>query len=35
VQKGLVESAFDDKANDFVFWIKDKDENQEEKPETD
>jgi len=35
VQKGLVESAFDDEANDFVFWVKDTDENTEEKPETD
>jgi hypothetical protein len=30
VQKGLIETAFDDEANDFVFWIK-----EEEKPETD
>lgn len=29
VNKGLVESSFDEQANDFVFWIK------EEKPETD
>jgi hypothetical protein len=34
VQKGLIESAFDDESNDFVFWIK-KDENEKEKPETD
>jgi hypothetical protein len=34
VQKGLVETAFDSEANDFVFWVK-KDENEEEKPETD
>lgn len=33
VQKGLVETAFDSEANDFVFWIKE--ENEEEKPETD
>jgi len=33
VQKGLVESAFDTEANDFVFWVKDQDEK--EKPETD
>jgi hypothetical protein len=33
VQKGLVETAFDDKSNDFVFWVKD--ENEKEKPETD
>lgn len=35
VQKGVVETAFDNEANDFVFWIKDKDENEKEKPETD
>lgn len=32
VQRGLVESAFDSDANDFVFWIK---QNETEKPETD
>ena len=31
VQKGLVESAYDDEIDDFVFWV-DKDK---EKPETD
>jgi hypothetical protein len=35
VQKGLVETAFDDEANDFVFWVKEDDKNNEEKPETD
>jgi hypothetical protein len=37
VQKGLVESAYDSEANDFVFWIKDDNEknNDKEKPETD
>lgn len=30
VKKGLIETAFDDESNDFVFWIKD--ENKE-KPE--
>jgi DNA-binding HxlR family transcriptional regulator len=36
VQKGLVETAFDDESNDFVFWVKDnQDENEKEKPETD
>jgi hypothetical protein len=29
VQKGLVESAFDDTKNDFVFWIKENDEQNE------
>ena len=33
VQKGLIETAFDDESNDFVFWVKD--ENEKEKPETD
>jgi len=31
----LVETAFDDEANDFVFWVKEDDKNSEEKPETD
>lgn len=39
VEKGLVESAFDEESNDFVFWIKKDEENIEkkdcEKPETD
>jgi len=35
VQKGLVESAYDSEANDFVFWIKDENKNDKEKPETD
>lgn len=37
VQKGLVESAFDNESNDFVFWIKEKEneKHQDEKPETD
>lgn len=34
VAKGLVESAFDEKSNDFIFWVKD-DKDQTEKPETD
>lgn len=33
VQKGVVESAFDNETNDFVFWIKDEDKNK--KPKTD
>jgi hypothetical protein len=32
VNKGFIEMAFDDKINDFIFWVKD--ENKE-KPETD
>lgn len=27
VNKGLVETAYDDKCNDFVFWVKDHDKN--------
>tara|TARA_B100001778_G_scaffold333816_1_gene343272 strand:+ start:572 stop:1036 length:465 start_codon:yes stop_codon:yes gene_type:complete len=36
VNKGVVESAFDDEKNDFIFWVKDKyDEFDNDKPETD
>lgn len=35
VSKGLVESAFDDKINDFVFWVKNDNKDDFEKPETD
>ena len=36
VNKGVVESAFDDEKNDFIFWVKDKyDEFNNDKPETD
>jgi uncharacterized FlgJ-related protein len=34
VKKGLIETAFDNESNDFVFWVKD-DQKEEEKPETD
>lgn len=34
VNKGLIETGFDDESNDFVFWIKDNDK-QNETPETD
>ena len=34
VRKGVVESAYDSEVNDFVFWIKDN-QKEEEKPETD
>lgn len=34
VNKGILESGFDTEQNDFVFWIKDSDKNQET-PETD
>jgi len=35
VNRGLVESAYDSEANDFVFWVKNNDENTKELPETD
>jgi DNA-binding HxlR family transcriptional regulator len=35
VQKGLVETAFDDESNEFVFWVKNDQEEEIEKPETD
>lgn len=35
VQKGLVESAYDSETNDFIFWIKDDNHKDFEKPETD
>lgn len=35
VQKGLVESAFDNESNDFVFWIKDDEKDENNNPETD
>lgn len=35
VNKGLLETAYDSESNDFVFWIKDNDKNQNEKPATD
>jgi DNA-binding HxlR family transcriptional regulator len=30
VQKGLVESAFDEEANDFIFWVKEDDNEQQD-----
>lgn len=34
--RGLIESAYDSEANDFIFWIKDDSEKeQNQKPETD
>lgn len=35
VSKGLVESSYDSELNDFVFWVKDQNEEQKENPETD
>lgn len=34
VNKGILETAYDDQCNDFVFWVKE-DENNAQKPETD
>jgi hypothetical protein len=34
-QKGLIETAFDNEANDFVFWINDEQKNNYKKPEAD
>lgn len=34
VNRGYIESAYDNEANDFIFWIKD-DKEENEKPETD
>lgn len=34
VNKGLVDTAYDAEANDFVFWVKDS-ENKNQQPETD
>jgi len=35
VNKGILETGFDNETNDFLFWIKDNDKNKTEKPETD
>lgn len=35
VNDGLLESAFDEERNDFIFWVNEKDENNKEAPETD
>ena len=35
VNKGVLETGFDNESNDFVFWIKNNDKTQIEKPETD
>lgn len=34
VNKGLVETSFDEEANDFIFWVKDE-TNKTDNPETD
>jgi hypothetical protein len=35
VNKGVLETGFDNETNDFLFWIKENDKNKTEKPETD
>jgi len=35
VNKGMIETAYDNEIDDFVFWVKDDVKNQIEKPETD
>jgi hypothetical protein len=35
VNKGILETGFDNETNDFLFWIKDNDNKKFEKPETD
>jgi len=35
VNKGVLDSAYDSDKNDFIFWVKDDDEEQNKKPETD
>lgn len=33
-KKGLIESAYDEKLNDFVFWVKDDENKKNKKPKT-
>jgi len=35
VNKGVLETGFDNETNDFLFWIKDNDNKKSEKPEND
>ncbi len=35
VNKGSLETAYDEKCNDFIFWVKNEDETNNQKPETD
>jgi len=35
VNKGVLETGFDNETNDFLFWIKENDKNKPERPETD
>lgn len=35
VNKGLIETAYDEKSDDFIFWVSNNDTAEEQKPETD
>jgi hypothetical protein len=35
VNKGILETAYDEKCNDFIFWMKNENETDNQKPETD
>ena len=35
VNKGVLDSAYDSDQNDFIFWVKNENEKQNQKPETD
>ena len=35
MKRGLIESAYDDKLNDFVFWVKEDENKNNKKPDTD
>ena len=35
VNKGVLDSAYDNEQNDFIFWVTDDDKKSNEKPETD
>lgn len=34
IKRGLIESAYDDKLNDFVFWVKEDENKKNKKPKT-
>lgn len=34
VNRGVLESAYDNESNDFIFWIKDNEEQNDQKPES-
>ena len=35
VNMGVLDSAYDSDQNDFIFWVKEEDDNKNQKPETD